>query len=382
VPFGVLAVVGALRFMPRSRPVRGERLDLSGVALLVLASMLLIFPLVQGRDLGWPRWSLVMMVAALLVLAVFVVQQRRRTSSPLITLSLFGRRAYSAGLLVITLFFASLVGLMLVFGLYLQIGLGFSPLRAGLTFAPWALGIAVASALAGAWLANAFGRRTVHGGLIVLAVGLGWLSLTIHQHGTGTSSVALVPALLVCGLGSGLVLSPLFNIILAAVQDDEVGSGSGVLNAVQQFGGAAGVAVLGTVFFSVLAGHAGAVADAQAPALRAAVTAAAPGAPADPVLATYRACLVDRMHADDPDTIPPSCRPRPATAATTSQTASPTAPGAAEPAAVDSALTAAAGDAVRRDFTHALQVTLMITLATTLLTVLLAFLLPRTARPE
>jgi EmrB/QacA subfamily drug resistance transporter len=257
VPLGVLAVVGALRFMPASRPARDERLDLPGTVMIVAASVLLIYPLVQGRDLGWPWWSFALMIAALPVVAAFVAYERRRPSSPLIELALFRRRAFSAGLVTITVFFGAMIGLMLVFGLYLQIGLGYGPLRAGLTFAPWAFGIAVGSALAGAWLANRYGRRTVHGGLILMAAGLLGVALTIHAYGTAITTLELAPALLVCGIGGGLALAPLFSVILNGVQDHEVGSASGVLNAMQQFGGSAGVAVLGTLFFSLLASHGG-----------------------------------------------------------------------------------------------------------------------------
>jgi EmrB/QacA subfamily drug resistance transporter len=252
VPLGLLAIIGALRFMPESRPARGERLDVPGTLLAVSAAVLLIYPLVQGRDLGWPLWTFAMLVAALPVLAAFVAYERRRTRSPLIELSLFGQRAFSAGLVVITVFFGGLVGLMLVFGLYLQVGLGFTPLHAGLTFAPWAFGIAVGSALAGIWLADRYGRRTVHGGLILMVASLAWLALTIRSGGTTIGTLDLLPATLVCGVGTGLALSPLFGVILNGVRDHEVGSASGVLNAVQQFGAAAGVAVLGTVFFSLL----------------------------------------------------------------------------------------------------------------------------------
>ena len=256
LPLGLLAVFGALRFMPATRPAPGERLDVPGTLLMVAAAVLLIYPLVQGRDLGWPLWVFALMVAAVPVLAAFVAYERRRSGSPLIELALFGRRAFTAGLVVITVFFGGLVGLMLVFGLYLQVGLGYTPLHAGLTFAPWAFGIAVGSALAGIWLANRYGRRTVHGGLIITAAGLGWLALSIRAGGAGVSTLDMLPALLVCGVGCGLALAPLFSVILNGVQDHEVGSASGVLNAMQQFGGAAGVAALGTIFFSLL-GHTG-----------------------------------------------------------------------------------------------------------------------------
>jgi EmrB/QacA subfamily drug resistance transporter len=250
LPLGLLAVFGAIRFMPESRPAAGQRLDLVGTVLAVGAAVLLIFPLVQGRDLGWPAWTFVLMVAALPVLALFVAYEKRQ-SSPLVELALFGRRAFSAGLVVITVFFGCLSGLMLVFGLYLQVGLGYAPLRAGLAFAPWAFGIAIGSTLAGAVLADRFGRLTLHAGFALTAAGAVWLAFAVSPSAT---ILGMLPALLVCGIGCGLGLTPLFGVVLNGVRDNEVGTASGVLNAVQQFGGAAGVAALGTVFFSLL-GH-------------------------------------------------------------------------------------------------------------------------------
>jgi hypothetical protein len=151
--------------------------------------------------------------------------------------------------------FAGITGLALALGLYLQLGLGYTPLQAGLAQAPWALGIAAGSALSGAVLAARLGRAGLQIGAVVAAAGLGGVLLTVTTAGQVTGW-ALAPSLAVCGFGLGLAMTPFFDITLAGVTLPLVGSASGVLNANQQLGGTVGVAVLGTVFFGLFdAGH-------------------------------------------------------------------------------------------------------------------------------
>ncbi len=367
VPLAVAAVVGALLFMPESRTPGATRLDLPGALLVSGALVLIIYPLVQGRDLGWPWWSIAMMLAALPVLAAFVAYERRRPSSPLIELSLFARRAYTAGLLVICGFFAGMIGLMLVLGLFLQIGLGYSPLRAGLTFAPWAFGMASGAALSGAYLGAKFGRRVIHAGLLLMVAGILTLAATLHQVSAPATPWQLLPGMVISGIGAGLCVSPLFSVILSGVAEHEVGSASGVLNAVQQFGGAIGVALLGTIFFTLLTSHAGSVAGDQSAGLRAQLSAVSV-APATQgqIISGYRQCLHDQFAADDPDAVPASCASLRATAG---------------PAA-GPVLGGSAQAAVRTDFTDTIQWLLVVTAGVLIGTFALAFLLPRTARPE
>jgi EmrB/QacA subfamily drug resistance transporter len=364
VPLALAAIAGALIFMPESRTPGATRLDLPGMVLVSGALVLLIYPLVQGRELGWPWWSFAMLVAALPVLAVFVLYERRRPDSPLVQLSLFTRRAYPAGLLVVTGFFAGLTGLMLVFGLYVQLGLGYSPLHAGLTFAPWAFGMALGAALSGAVLGAKYGRRVIHVGLLVMVAGLLGLAATIREVAVPAHTWQMTPAMLVTGIGAGLCVAPLFDVILSGVRDHEVGSGSGVLNAVQQFAAAVGVALLGTIFFSLLGSHATAVGRQQIPALRSQLSAVAV-AP-DTLIPGYAQCLHDQFGSDDPDAVPASC------AALRSS-----APPQAGPV-----LAGNAAEAVRADFTDTIQRLLVVTAGVLAATFAFAFLLPRRARPE
>lgn len=251
VPIGALALFGALRYMPEVKTPGASRLDTAGVILVSLACGLLIYPLVQGRELGWPVWSIAMMVAAVPVFALFGWRERR-SGNPVIDPSLFRSRGYVAGLGVITTFFLAMSGFMLVFNLFTQLGLHYSPLKAGLAMVPFSLGIAIGAPLSGGLLAPKLGRKALQLGILVMAVSMVGVWFTLHVYGDQTTIWNLVPATLASGIGAGMVFAPLFDIILASIDDQAAGSASGVLTAMQQFGGAIGVAVIGTIFFQLL----------------------------------------------------------------------------------------------------------------------------------
>jgi EmrB/QacA subfamily drug resistance transporter len=242
IPFGLLGLALGWFALPRhGGEDRTARLDLRGVALLTAGSALLIVPLIQGRDLGWPAWTYAMIAAGLVAFGLFVASERR-SSHPVITRSLFGKRSFVVGLLIVAGFYAALSAFVLVVNLLLQVGLGWTPLDTGLALIPWAAGTAVATLLSGAVLAEKLGRAGLRLGLVVAIVGL------LGLWWTGVSLLA--PALFVTGFGTGLLFIPLFDFILGDATPEEVGTGAGVLNAAQQFAGAIGVAALGTVFFA------------------------------------------------------------------------------------------------------------------------------------
>ena len=255
LPLGILALVGALRVLPESRTKGATELDWRGAVLVALAAGLLVYPLIQGRDADWAPWTFAMAASSFGVLGLFAWYQRRRRQTgrdPLITMSLFAKRAFSSGLGVVVLFFSAFVGLMLAMTLYMQLGLGFSAIHAGLSLGPICLGMAIGATLSGAALTPRFGRRVLHAGFAVLIAGVAATYAVIDAHAMAVTSWQLAGPLLLAGFGVGLVVAPLFGFILAAVDDEEVGSASGVLNAVQQLASAVGVAVLGTVFFAAL----------------------------------------------------------------------------------------------------------------------------------
>ncbi|HEU4568844.1 MAG TPA: MFS transporter, partial [Marmoricola sp.] len=255
VPIGLAATYVAVRYLPRHLERNpAARLDPLGALLLTLASAMLIYPLVQGHEQGWPGWMFAMMAAAAVVFAGFVLRERT-SRHPVIEPSLFTQRGFVGGLAFLGTFFTAMIGFSLAINLFLQYALGFTPLHTGLAMTPWALGMAVGAGVSGAALGPRLGRRVVHGGLVVNVAGLLVMWAAIGHQGLATDGWALAPGFFLCGLGSGAVFAPLFDIILAALGDHEVGTGSGLLNAVQQFCGALGVAVLGTLFFHWLPEH-------------------------------------------------------------------------------------------------------------------------------
>src|SRR5690606_4663740 len=116
------------------------------------ASFLLVYPLVQGRELGWPAWAFASMAGSVAVFGVFAWYERRvqrAGGGSLVIPSLFRKRAFTGGLMAGLAFFSALIGFSLVFALYLQLGLGYAPFQAGLALLPNALGGVLRFILAG-----------------------------------------------------------------------------------------------------------------------------------------------------------------------------------------------------------------------------------------
>ncbi|MEV6521720.1 MFS transporter [Longispora sp. NPDC051575] len=244
LPLGAFALIAGGRALPDPAPVaRGHRLDWRGAAVAGTGMFLLTFPLVQGRELDWPLWTVAMLVAAVPVLGLFARQQMRATDTKLIELSVFAKRSYTSGVAFVLVFFGAICGFALTVGMLLQLGVGQSATRASLTMAGWAVGAFVGSGLSGGLVAR-LGRTVLHLGLAVMAVGIGWLYLAFHG-----GSTAIVAPLAVFGLGMGMIFVPLFDIIMGDVADHETGSAAAALETVQQLAASVGVAVFGTVFF-------------------------------------------------------------------------------------------------------------------------------------
>jgi EmrB/QacA subfamily drug resistance transporter len=251
VPLGLVGLVGALRFMPESRSPSKIRLDPLGIVLVSTAALCLIYPLVQGRELGWPLWIFGVMAAGLALLGVFAVAERRTHGTPMIEPSLLRNRAYTSGLLMGIVFFAGFAGLLMVVSLFLQLGLHYSPEHTGLTLVPLSLGTAITAGGSFALIPR-FGRKVLQAGLLIVVAGLIGLAATVSAAGAGVTTWNLLPSMFVLGLGLGFVFGPFFNIVLAGVSEHEVGSASGTLNAIQQLGNSIGVAALATIFFSLV----------------------------------------------------------------------------------------------------------------------------------
>ncbi|HEX9338667.1 MAG TPA: MFS transporter [Pseudonocardiaceae bacterium] len=258
VPIGLVALALTPRLVPASRPEGSARLDIVGTVLVTVGLVAIVLPLVEGRELGWPAWSWVCLVAAAPILAVFAGYQRRlgnRDGAPLIDLTLFGERTFSAGMVTTLVYFLGMGSFFFVLALFLQQGHGLSALDSGLLFIPVGLTFFLASSMAEKLVAK-LGRQVLAVGSLVVAVGYGVLALTAAGIGAAGPTALLTPGLLIAGFGMGMVVAPLSATVLAGVTPQHAAAASGVLSTAQEAGGALGIAVVGTVFFG-LAGRSG-----------------------------------------------------------------------------------------------------------------------------
>jgi EmrB/QacA subfamily drug resistance transporter len=375
LPVGIAAIVLGAIYLPDEKSPHPLRLDLAGVLIIVVAMLMLMYPLIQGRQLDWPLWTFASMAASLLVFALFALsqlQKDRRDGSPLVAPQLFRHRSFVAGIIIISCFFAIVYGFFLTLTLFLQVGLGFSILKAGLAGIPFSLGVCVAAGISGPVLVPRFGRSIICVGPAIMAAGLGFLIWTVRHFGGEVTPLELVPSLVIAGIGMGCVVAPIFPFILAGVPLQDAGSASGVVNAVGQIGGAVGVAVIGAIFFGLIAERAATgVASVRSELTQDLSAAGIPQSYQAGIMEAFETCFIDRANSKDLADTPESCREAEAVSASLAQ---------AQPhigAAIQDALEARGKEANQRTFTGALERTLGWEIAALLALFFVTFLLPR-----
>ena len=203
VPLGLLATAAAARLLPGDGPRRVKSLDLTGAVLAAVASLAVIYPLIQGRALGWPAWTYAAMGASVVLfvlLGFHLRRQQRHGRDPLVEPSIFSHRGYSAGALVLMLYFGGMIGSVLAITLFLQLGEGFSAIHAGLTLAPFAFGTALGAPVGGAAMQRLPGRALIQAGGAISLVGNAALALILAST-DHVSTWGLLAPLLVNGVG-------------------------------------------------------------------------------------------------------------------------------------------------------------------------------------
>lgn len=374
LPVGVAAMILAWIYLPEAKSPHPLKLDLVGVALILLAMLMLMFPLIQGRELDWPAWLIASMVGSLPVFALFAwdqVRKDKRDGSPLVAPGLFRRRSFVAGILISLSFFSIVFGFFFIFTLFLQIGLGYSILKAGLTGIPFSLGVATAAGMSGPLLVPRFGRKIVSAGPVIMAAGYGLFILTIRHFGADVTPWEMIPSLIISGVGMGCVVAPIYPFILAEVPIKDAGSASGVVNAIQQVGGAVGVAVVGVIFFGLLGSGAQTSVESVRTELSADLSGA--GVPQQmqaPILDSFQTCFRDRANAKDFSAVPESCKQGESQIASFASMQ----PDAAKK--VGDALKASGLEANERNFINAMEQTLFWQIGALIAIFFLSFLLP------
>jgi EmrB/QacA subfamily drug resistance transporter len=252
VPFGLLIAAAAWRITPSVPRRPGTRLDVPGAVVLFCGLVCLIGPLLFGHDLDCTPWLWLAMALGVVIIAAFLRLERTvasRGGLPLVDLALLSDKAFMRGLYAAFFFFFANLSFYLVVTMFMQKGLQIPPLQAGLVFVPLALTFVVASRHSGA-RAKHRGTRVLIEGCVVQMAGLAMLALTVaSMEKPGPVLLALVLA--VFGYGQGLVMAPLSGVVLSTVKPASAGSGAGMYGTTSQIANAAGVAVIGAVFFAV-----------------------------------------------------------------------------------------------------------------------------------
>ncbi|MCU1408678.1 MAG: transporter [Microbacteriaceae bacterium] len=257
VPLGVIALVYAVRLLPRSQAHEGGRveLDLVGIVFLAVATLALMLPFVltTGAPTDDPnRWFWLLLFAA--AGAAFFWWERRyqrRGKSPVVHFSLFRTSSYRNGILIATAYFAAVPPYFLLVTLFLQEGLGLAPVFAGMVSIPFALASAVASWIGGR-LVGRWGRELVLGGLVTVLVGFVLVLVAGLNASVDSAPWLIAAAMAVAGLGGGFVISPNQTLTLTEVPVTQGGVAGSMAQVGQRVGTAIGVAAVISTFYAAL----------------------------------------------------------------------------------------------------------------------------------
>lgn len=367
VPVGIAAFFLAMRFLPEGRSPHPLKLDVIGTILVVITLSLLVYPLIQGRELDWPIWTFIMLGLAIPAFFIFIMSQRRKDrkdKSALVQPSLFKARSFGSGLAINLIFQVAMSGFFLTFGLFTQIGLGFSPIHAAVTGLPISAGIMVSMIIFGRTLIPSLGRKAISIGAAGMAVGLSILVWMIFAIGININSWQLIPGQFIAGIGMGFLFGALYTAVLDGVDTKHAGSASGTLNAVQQVGGAIGIAVIGVIYFGQLSSGSAVHFDAVEPRIQSQLTAAhVPDATQTAIINGAKTCFVDRSHEKDSTVVPDSCQ------------VLLNSPGA--PSQISAIVQNGVKEANAINFQHAFKWAIIFDVAIIIVTIGLSFLLPK-----
>ncbi|GAA2551677.1 MFS transporter [Winogradskya consettensis] len=236
LPFGLLTIPAAIAWLPQSRPMTARRpdLDLPGIGLLALATICLLLPFVLPAGQGLPRPLWLLAIPPLL--ALLIVWERRYTGlgrTPILLPALTRSRGFTLGTLVAMFQFGSSLSASLALTLFLQDGLGWTPLHAALVTLPSALGFAVASSLS--WrVVSRYGRISVVWALAgSLATLTGTVAVLLWAPGRHLA-LGLTLTQLLLGITNGLIISPNQALTLAHAPAGAAGLAAGFLQVSQR----------------------------------------------------------------------------------------------------------------------------------------------------
>jgi EmrB/QacA subfamily drug resistance transporter len=249
VPVGIVALVMTAFLVPDWRPGHSHSFDPLGILLCCLGLSLVVFGLQDGQHYAWGEvWGPItipeIIATGAVLLVAFFVWQARNKQEPLLPLAIFANRNFSLGNVANVVIGFGVTGLFLPLIIYIQSVLGLSAIESGLLTAPMSLLSGTFSAVSGKLSDRPWARFLPATGFTLLAIGVAMLSWRVQP---GIAAWELIPYLLVCGAGMGLVFAPLANISTRGVDRRLMGAGSGIFNTSRQIGAVLGSAAVGVV---------------------------------------------------------------------------------------------------------------------------------------
>ena len=246
LPIGVAVVLFSLKLLPQAHTVtQPGRIDVAGAVTVTAALMLAVYAIVNGNQNGWTSGqTLGLLAGAVALLAIFFAIESR-VSAPLVPLRLFRLRNLSTASVVGILWAAAMFAAFFLSALYLQLVLGYSPLKVGLAFLPSNLVMGVLSLGFSAKIVMKYGiKRPLAFGLSLAAISL---LLFARAPVDGSFLVDLLPGMILLGIGAGIAFNPVLLAAMSDVAPEESGLASGVVNTAFMMGGALGLAVLASI---------------------------------------------------------------------------------------------------------------------------------------
>jgi len=252
VPIGLTAVVLGLKYLQELPFKTKDRFDFIGSLLLMLTLTSLIYPLIQGRELGWPIWSVSLLLLSVGLFLTFIYYQRHNVKmgkSPLIDIGHFKNSDFTRGLLISLFYYLVQDSYFLINTVNLQSGMGISSARTGIYFVCQGIGY-VAASMFFTPRVDRYGKSISLIGSVIMIVALVFHLVVFNLNETSQMYIGLV--LFIYGVGCGTILPSLMTISLKSIPENQMGASSGIYLTLQQVSVAIGVAVVGGVFFNQL----------------------------------------------------------------------------------------------------------------------------------
>lgn len=248
LPIGIFSMLMIKKYLIETERVKNVRFDYWGALMLAISLGGIIYVLSIGREQSWPRWCFLLLTFSFILLMMFLVVQMRLTKrkrTPILDLKLFLNKEFNYGLLAVLFHFMLHAAYLLIIAVFLQSGQGVSAISCGMYFLPHAILFMISSIVASKLLTR-WGKRVLQTGLLIILFSF-LLQLCLFNE--NDNSVCTMFLIGMYGLGNGMVLPFLLNIVLNNIPLDNAAMASGIFSTFQQIASALGISIISGIFY-------------------------------------------------------------------------------------------------------------------------------------